>query len=102
VAETELKQITYWLTRDDRAPVASEYLVTIGKHGRINSVYCIATVRPVKHRDPATEKQHYALGVVPTQEAKPLAEYDEETGEVWVQGVPAHGIWWASRDKKAA
>ena len=94
----ELKKITYELTQEDRAPRAGEYLVTIGKRG-INSVYLIKTVRAVQHRDPSAGQQHYALGVVAAQEAKPLTDYDELTYEVWVQGVEAHALFWHPRGK---
>ena len=96
----DLKKLTYELTQEDRAPAAGEYLVTIGKRGRINSIYLIKTVRAVQHRDPSAGQQHYALGVVAAQEAKPLTEYDEENCEVWVQGVEAHPLFWSPRGKE--
>lgn len=97
---SELKKILYELTIDDKVPVAGEYLVTIGKQGRINSIYLIKAVRAVVHRKPETTRQDYALHVVAAQEAKPLTEYDLETGEVWVQGEEAHGLVWNSRGKQ--
>jgi hypothetical protein len=78
---------------------AGQYIASIGKGGRVISVWLILSARRIRHEEPR-ETQGWALEVQPAPDAKPGAVYDEETNQLWVRGEAAHPFFWYPRNAK--